>query len=289
MQSNGLSGAPVSTGTPVKTGSNGTPFTQHVGFPIAAAIGQQTPAGKANPALATGPLPPAIYSSLPTPGKVSAKTQYFVTSVKGFSSGTYYAILNADHKLIGQAHALKKADAIATAEDQAKAGKVQTQLTWSFEENSSDMVEVLKRLSVLRKNRDATGPLPMLTHAFAVDAKDKARLAWLEWFSDDKSMWVAIKHSVLVSPIISRDCNLSDAIVIPSGEQVEVRHPDRWLLLRFGQARGAKASGCVAISISCFVACSFKRDSKSILPAVSLAGQSALDELEQASAGTTSK
>ena len=45
-------------------------------------------------------MPAAFYASFPTVGKESNENmRYYVTSVKGFSSGTYHAILNKDLEL----------------------------------------------------------------------------------------------------------------------------------------------------------------------------------------------
>ena len=90
-------------------------------------------------------------------------------------------------QLIGQAHALKKSDAIYAAEVMAKEGKVWNKLGWRFEDRGTN-IEDAQKVKVTKNNKDATGPLPLLTHALAVEEKAAARLAWIEWFSEEKEV-----------------------------------------------------------------------------------------------------
>lgn len=110
-----------------------------------------------------------------------------MTSVKGFGSGTYCGVLDGSLRLIGQAHALKKAAAVSAAEEMAKEGKVLDKVIWKFEDRSIG-TEKMKKVNLLKNNKEATGPLPLLTHALAVEEKNAARLTWLEWFSEEKAM-----------------------------------------------------------------------------------------------------
>ena len=114
--------------------------------------------------------------------------RYYVTSVKGFSSGTYHAILNQDLELIGQSHSTRKLDALAQAEAQAKDGKILSKLVkgWDFEDRGKEGKKKPVALTISKEKRDSTGPAPILTHALAVSENEKARLSWLEWFSEDK-------------------------------------------------------------------------------------------------------
>lgn len=145
--------------------------------------------GRIPPQTHTGPFPASFYSSLPTLGKESGQAQYYITSVKGFSSGAYYAILNSSLQLIGQAHSSKKASAIEEAEEMAKDGRVLEKVRWKFEDRSGS-IDSMKKVNLMKKPKEATGAVPLLTHALAVEEKEKARLAWLEWYSEDKKMLV---------------------------------------------------------------------------------------------------
>ena len=141
----------------------------------------------------TGPMPPAFYASFPTVGKETHDNmRYYITSVKGFSSGTYHAILDKDLALIGQSHSPRKLDALAAAEAQAKEGKVLPKLKgWDFEDRGNGQAKSAN-LNISKEKKESTGPAPILTHALAVSENEKARLTWLEWFSEDKKAYVAI-------------------------------------------------------------------------------------------------
>lgn len=150
----------------------------------------------------TGPLPAAFYASFPTLGKESSdKMRYYITSVKGFSSGTYHAVLDKDLQLIGQAHNAKKLTALTEAEAQSKEGKVLSKMKgWDFEERGGEGGKPAKpvNLNMTQGKKEATGPAPVLTHALAVSENEKARLSWLEWYSEDKKAW---KCAVLIDAV----------------------------------------------------------------------------------------
>lgn len=166
-------------------GVKSSPFAKPpIPFPTPIQLSKQAALQQAR----TGPLPPSFYSSFPTAGKESSTTSYHITSVKGFSAGTFYAVLNGKLELIGQAKASKKAVAIEQAEKMAAAGKVQAKVeNWQFEESKNGQpVKPVKLMAGDQKFREQTGPVPLLTHALSVEEGDKARIAWLEWFSEDK-------------------------------------------------------------------------------------------------------
>lgn len=136
-----------------------------------------------------GPLPGSIYASLPGPGVKGSGTRYYITSNKGFVGGTYHAILNAQLELIGQASSSKKTTAIEDAEKMAQAnavsGKTLDRTIWSFLD-CSKTGQLAKKVNLMQNPKANTGDLPLLTHALAVDANEKARLIWLEWYAEDK-------------------------------------------------------------------------------------------------------
>ena len=155
-----------------------------------------------------GPFPASFYASLPTVGKENnPQIRYYITSVKGFSSGTYHAILNADLQIIAQCHNMKKASALEEAERQAAADKplvgsaAALPAKWAFEDQAGPGGAIKPvRLDIKAEKRDATGAVPTLTHALAVNSEsDKARLTWLEWFSEDKKAWVSLLHLLRMS------------------------------------------------------------------------------------------
>jgi hypothetical protein len=184
----GKSGAPPISPFPtavIPNGQTGTPFVKPFdAFATTALLQKQ--AALAPPSI-SGPFPASFYSSFPTPGKEIESTMYYVTSAKSFSSGTYYAVLNGQLQLIGQAKAPKKADAISAAENMAKQEKVLDKLIWSFEERNP-VTDKMKKVNLLNKSRESTGIVPLLTHALAVAEHEKARFAMLEWHSMDKGM-----------------------------------------------------------------------------------------------------
>lgn len=136
-----------------------------------------------------GPLPGSIYGSLPGPGVKGSGTRYYITSNKGFTAGTYHAILNAQLQMIGQAASLKKLTAIEDAEKMAQSnavsGKTLDRTIWQFVD-CSKTGELSKKVNLMQNPKANTGDLPLLTHALAVDANEKARLIWLEWYAEDK-------------------------------------------------------------------------------------------------------
>lgn len=136
-----------------------------------------------------GPLPGSIYASLPGPGVKGSGTRYYITSVKGFNGGNYHAILNAQLELIGQAASSKKSTAIEEAEKMAQAnaasGKKLDRTVWQFLDCSKTGT-LAKKVKLMDNPKSNTGDLPLLTHALAVDANEKARLIWLEWYADDR-------------------------------------------------------------------------------------------------------
>lgn len=136
-----------------------------------------------------GPLPGSIYASLPGPGVKGSGTRYFITSNKGFTGGTYHAILNAQLQLVAQASSSKKTTAIEDAEKMAQintaSGKTLDRTIWSFLD-CCKTGQLAKRVNLMQNPKTNTGDLPLLTHALAVDANEKARLIWLEWYAEDK-------------------------------------------------------------------------------------------------------
>lgn len=144
---------------------------------------------QANGTSPSRPFPESIYSSLPGPGVKGSGLQYYITSVKGFTGGTYCAILNAQTELIGQAVSSKKATALEEAEQLAKAntasGKKLDRALWQFAD-SSQTGELTKKVKLQQNPKANTGELPLLTDALAVSANEKPRLIWLEWYADDK-------------------------------------------------------------------------------------------------------
>lgn len=207
--------------------SNGTPFTT----PYDAFATPNLSLQKQISPVLNGPFPPTFYSSLPTLGKEGSNTIYYITSAKSFSSGTYYAVLNGQLQLIGQAKATKKADAVSAAENMAKNEQILERLVWSFEDrNIGGQNNKMKKVNLLNKSRESTGVVPLLTHALAVAETDKARFALLEWFSGEKKAYVHFNcrtinsgKLIVVLSIYSWKC----AVLIDSVYYGSAKHVDR--------------------------------------------------------------
>ncbi|KAK9895834.1 hypothetical protein P389DRAFT_195961 [Cystobasidium minutum MCA 4210] len=173
----------------------------------------------ASAASSARPFPESIYSSLPGPGVKGSGLRYYITSVKGFAGGTYHAILNAQLELIGQAVSSKKATAIEEAEQMAKAnaasGKKLDRTLWQFAD-CSQTGELGKKVKLQQNPKSNTGEVPLLTDALAVNANEKSRVIWLEWYADDKKAWKCVVFADAVYFGSGKNADRKQALTIAS-------------------------------------------------------------------------
>lgn len=75
------------------------------------------------------------------------------------------------------------------AKANAASGKSLDRTLWQFFDCSKEG-KLGKKVNLMQNPKANTGELPLLTHALAVDANEKARLIWLEWYAEDKKAYV---------------------------------------------------------------------------------------------------